>query len=59
MKFITIAFYFNFLYRAGLSQISLKLRQNLKHVTLAYNQGKYFDHIIFYVYGFHGYLFLA
>ena len=28
----------------------------MKHITLAYNQGKSCDHIKFYIFGFHGYL---
>ena len=36
-----------------------KLKENLKHVALSYYPGKSSDHVIFYISGFHGYLFLA
>ena len=29
----------------------------MKHITVAYNKGKSSDHIIFYISGFHAYLF--
>ena len=43
----------------ALPHVLLNYSKNLKHVTLAYNQGKSSDHIIFYISGFHGYLILA
>ena len=38
---------------------TFKFAQNLKHVTLFNNQGKSSDHVIFNIFGFYGYTFLA